>query len=381
MYMNSIYVRRYHRGHPWIFSNEIINKKDIQPDEDVVDIYRGRQFIGRGFYNPHSLIAVRIFSAEHQEFDKHFVDAMITKAFEYRSTFVTSKTFRLVYSESDGLPGLIIDRYDANYVVQINCLGMDRRRDLAVNSLLRFDPQSIYERSDTSPRVFEGLEQRTGLLYGTLKNPFPVDLDGLNFLVDIEQGQKTGFFLDLNAIRQETRSLSNNRKVLDLFCYTGAFACYAARGGARSVTGVDSSKTAIDLAKENCRLNGLKQITFIDADVFDYLRTDKYTYDLIILDPPSFAKSKKTLAAARRGYRDINTQAMKHLGREGILITTSCSHHLGEEDFRDILTKAATDAGVNLSIIHRATQGLDHPVLLNMPESRYLKCFFLKRIN
>ncbi|UCF71455.1 MAG: class I SAM-dependent rRNA methyltransferase [candidate division WOR-3 bacterium] len=378
--MNRVYIRRYHHGHPWIFSNEIINKKDITPDEDVVDIYRGRQFIGRGFYNPHSLIAVRSFSSEHKEFDEHFVDAMITKALEYRSTFVTNNTFRLVYSESDGLPGLIIDRYEANYVVQINCLGMDRRRDLVVNSLLRLDPQSIYERSDSSPRALEGLEQRNGLLYGALKNPFPVELDGMNFLVDIEQGQKTGFFLDLNAVRQKTRSLSNNRKVLDLFCYTGAFACYAAQGGAKSVTGVDSSKTAIALAKENCRLNGLKQIAFTHADVFEYLRTDKSTYDLIILDPPSFAKSKKTLAAARRGYRDINTQAMKHLGREGILITTSCSHHVSEEDFRDILTKAAIDAGVNLSIIHTATQGLDHPILLNMPESRYLKCFFLKHI-
>ncbi len=381
MLMNRVYIRRYHRGHPWIFSNEIINKKDIPADEDVVDIYQGRRFIGRGLYNRHSLIAVRSFSSEHQEFDEHFVDAMITKALEYRSTFVTNNTFRLVYSESDGLPGLIIDRYEANYVVQINCLGMDRRRDLAVNSLLRFDPQSIYERSDTSPRLFEGLKPRTGLLYGTLKNPFPVELDGLNFLIDVEQGQKTGFFLDLNAIRQKARALSNNRKVLDLFCYTGAFACYAAQGGAGSVTGVDSSKTALDLAKENCRINGLKQIAFIHADVFDYLRTDKSTYDLIVLDPPSFAKSKKTLAAARRGYRDINTQAMKHLGREGILITTSCSHHVSEEDFREILTKAAVDAGVSLSIIHSATQGLDHPILLNMPESRYLKCFFLKRIN
>jgi 23S rRNA (cytosine1962-C5)-methyltransferase len=377
--MSRVYISRHHRGHPWIFSNEIKTKKEIIPGEDIVDIYRGNKFLGRGFYNPHSLIAVRRFSSEPEEFDQQFVDTMITKALEYRSRFITNKSFRLVYSESDGLPGLIIDKYEANYVIQINCLGMDRQRDLVVNSLLRLHPQSIYERNDTSLRTLEGLQTRTGLLHGTLKEPVQIELDGLRFLVDIEKGQKTGFFLDLNAIRQKAGMFSSNRKVLDLFCYTGAFSCYATRAGATSTTGVDSSDTAIALARENCRLNKIEKAVFIHADVFDFLKTDKSTYDLIILDPPSFAKSRKSLVAARRGYKEINIQAMKRLSRGGILITTSCSHHVSEEDFCDILNKAAIDVGASLTIINRATQGLDHPILLNMPESHYLKCFFLQR--
>lgn len=379
--MNRVYIRRHHRGHPWIFSNEISNKKDVLPGEDVVDIYQNRKFVGRGFYNPQSLIAVRIFSSSPQEFDQHFIDAMISRALDYRSLSIRNTSYRLVYSESDGLPGLIIDRYETNYVIQINCLGMDRRRDLVVDSLLRFNPQSIYERSDTPLRPLEGLQTRTGLLHGKLDNPVLIELDGLRFLVDIANGQKTGFFLDLNAIRQKAELLSKNRKVLDLFCYTGAFACYAARGGATSTTGVDSSETAIALARENARINKSEKAVFIRADAFDFLRTDKSTYDLIVLDPPSFVKSRKTLPAAYRGYKEINIQAMKRLNSGGILITTSCSYHVSEDAFRDILYKAAIDARVNLTIVHRSTQGFDHPILLNMPESHYLKCFVLKRIN
>jgi 23S rRNA (cytosine1962-C5)-methyltransferase len=315
------------------------------------------------------------------EFDQHFVDTMITKAMKYRSPFITNRSFRLVYSESDNLPGLIVDKYESNYVMQINCLGMDQRREFIVHSLLKMNPESIYEKNDTPLRTLEGLEARAGLIHGQLKNPVPIELDGLTFLVDIESGQKTGFFLDLNDIRQQVRLFSRNRKVLDLFCYTGAFSCYAARGGATSTTGVDSSETAIALAMENCRINKMEKAVFIHADVFDFLRSDKSTYDLIILDPPSFARSKKTLAAARRGHKETNIQAMKHLNKDGILITTSCSHHISEEIFRDILSKSAVDAGVSLTIIHRTTQGFDHPILLNMPESHYLKCFFLKRVN
>jgi len=378
--MNRIYISRHHRGHPWIFSNEIKNKNDLVAGE-VVDIYRGRTFLGRGFYNPHSLIAVRRFSSKPQEFDQRFVDTMITEALQYRSPFITSKSFRLIYSESDNLPGLIVDKYESNYVIQINCLGMDERRELIVNSLLRMNPESIYEKNDAPLRALEGLQARAGLIHGQLKNPVPIELDGLRFLVDIESGQKTGFFLDLNDIRQKIRLFSGNRKVLDLFCYTGAFSCYAACGGATSTTGVDSSETAIALARENCRINKMEKTVFIHADVFDFLRSDTSTYDLIILDPPSFAKSKKTLVAARRGYKEINIQAMKHLNKDGILITTSCSYHISEEAFREILSKAAIDAGVSLAIISRASQGFDHPILLNMPESHYLKCFFLKRVN
>ena len=378
--MDRINVGRHHHGHPWIFSNEITNKKDTLPPAGIVDIYQGRRFLGRGFYNPHSLIAVRRFSNEAQEFDRQFVATMIMRALEYRTSFAGSKSYRLVYSESDGLPGLIIDRYDADYVMQINCLGMDERRDLVVESLMDLNPHSIYEKSDSSMRALEGLQTRKGLLRGQLKNPVQIELDGLTFLVDIENGQKTGFFLDLTDTRRAAGGLSRNRKVLDLFCYTGAFACYALRGGASEVTGVDSSETAIALARENCRLNGMDHAVFVREDVFDFLRNDRSTYDLIILDPPSFTRSKKMLHAALRGYKEINIQAMKRLNRDGLLVTTSCSHHVSEHDFRDVLINAASDAGVAMTVVHRTTQALDHPILLSMPESLYLKCFFLKRV-
>ncbi len=377
--MNKIYVGRLHKGHPWIFSNEITNEKDTLPPAGVVDVFQGRRFMGRGFYNPHSLIAVRRFSHEAQEFDRQFVDAKIMQALDYRAAFVDGNSYRLVYSESDGLPGLIIDRYDANYVIQINCLGMDERRDLVVESLINLNPLSIYEKSDSSMRALEGLQTRKGLLTGQLTSPLQIEIDGLTFLVDIENGQKTGFFLDLSDTRRAVKAFSRNRKVLDLFCYSGAFACYALQGGASDVIGVDLSETAIALARENSRLNGIDRAVFVRDDVFDFLRNDRSTYDLIILDPPSFTRSKKMLHSALRGYKEINIQAMKRLNRDGILVTTSCSHHVSERDFLDVLSKAAADAGVSMTVVHRTTQALDHPILLSMPESLYLKCFFLKR--
>ncbi|MBE0432710.1 class I SAM-dependent rRNA methyltransferase [candidate division WOR-3 bacterium] len=376
--MKSVSIKQHRRGHPWIFSNEVRKKEPIGPGE-IVDIYQGKRFLGRGFYHPHSLIAVRKFSNAVQEFAPPFVDAMIAKALEYRKAHVRTGSFRLVYSESDGLPGLIVDKYEATFVVQINCYGMDARRELVFNSLLKLGPDCIYERSDTSQRTLEGLEPRTGLVAGRLENPVGIELDGLAFQVDIERGQKTGFFLDLGDIRRKAEVLARGRKVLDLFCYTGAFSCYAARGDAVSVTGVDSSAAAVDLAIDHSRRNELKNTAFIRADAFDFLRYDKETYDLIILDPPSFTKSKKGLSSARRGYKEINIQAMKRLNRQGILITTSCSHHVSEEMFLQIIREAVHDAAVDLRVIDRATQSMDHPILVNMPESHYLKCLILQR--
>jgi 23S rRNA (cytosine1962-C5)-methyltransferase len=378
--MKNVNLRKHHREHPWVFSNEIKHKEDIEPGE-IINIYQGRSFLGRGFYNPHSLIAVRLFSSTEQEFDQQFIDEKVNKALELRMKFTKNNSFRLIYSESDGLPGLIVDKYENNYVIQINCYGIDKRRDMIINSLIRMTPGFIYERSDTQLRRLEGLEDKQGILYGTLANPVLIRQDGIPFLVDVERGQKTGFFFDLADIRKKVKEISKDRTVLDLFCHTGSFSLYAVHGGAIAVTGVDSSEPAIALAIENSKRAGIKLSKFICADAFDFLRNDRQLYEVIIVDPPSFAKSKKSLIAARRGYKEINLQAMKHLNRGGMLVTTSCSYHISEEGFQEILRKSAIDAGIGLRIIGRATQSLDHPILLNMPESHYLKCLFLQRID
>jgi 23S rRNA (cytosine1962-C5)-methyltransferase len=378
--MNRVQVRRHHRAHPWIFSNELMKKVQIQPGE-IVDIYHGSSFKGRGFYNPHSLIAVRRYSETKQEFDKSFVDALITKAFEDRKKHMKDTSFRLVYSESDGLPGLIVDKYEENFVIQIHCYGMDIRRDLIVRSLLGTHPEFIYDRSDTPLRKLEGLQPRKGLLHGLLVNPVLIKQDNIALLVDVENGQKTGFFFDLLDIRNKVKNISRGKRVLDLFCYTGAFSLYAASGGAHSIIGVDSSESAITLAIENSKINGITNTKFICAEAFNFLRNDNHLYDIIILDPPSFTKSKKSLVQARRGYKQINLEAMKHLNLGGILVTTSCSYHVREEIFQEIIRKAAVEAGISLRITDRATQSYDHPILLNMPESHYLKCFFLQRVD
>ena len=379
-YMLRINVKRRHKGHPWIFSNEITKKENIVPGE-IVEVYQGHTFLGQGFYNPHSLIAVRLFSTTHQEFNQQFINDTVDRALEFRNKITTENSFRLIYSESDGLPGLIVDKYEESFVIQINCFGMDMRRGMVIESLARMKPGFIYEKSDSQLRKLEGLESKQGLIFGTLEKPVLIKQDDFLFTVDIEQGQKTGFFFDLADIRRKVRDNSRDRNVLDLFCYSGSFSIYAVCGSAASVTGVDSSEPAIALAQENCRRNNMQDVRFVCDDAFDFLRNDRDCYDLIIVDPPSFTKSKRALAAARRGYKDINLLAMKHLNKNGVMVTTSCSYHLSEEDFKDVLHKSAIAAGIDLRITGRVTQSLDHPILLNMPETNYLKCLFLQRID
>ncbi len=376
--MHNVYLKKRHRGHPWIFSNEIRREEEIHPGE-IVKIYQGRTFLGRGFYNPHSLIAIRRFSITDQEFDQQFLDGRIDKALAYRRTWSKENSFRLVHSESDGLPGLIIDKYEDNFVVQINCYGMDQKRDMIIRSLARMDPGFIYEKNDTQLRKLEGLEPRQGLLYGELSNPVLIKQDDIPFFVDVEKGQKTGFFFDLADIRKYVKGISEGRKAIDLFCYSGSFTLYAARGGARSVTGVDSSQSAIAQAIKNCANAGITGMKFVCADAFNFLSHDDNFYDLIIVDPPSFTKSRKSIKMALRGYQKINLQAMNHLENGGFLVTTTCSYHITDNDFQELLRKAALEAGIKLNLRSRATQSLDHPILLNMPESHYLKCFVLQR--
>lgn len=373
--MKKAIVRRRHFNHPWIFSNEIVRVEDVAPGE-VVKVEERRKIIGTGFYNPHSLIALRLFSEIEEEFDKDFICEKLKKAKELRNSM--GESFRLVYSESDGLPGLIIDKYNDDYVVQINSLGMERHKETLYKILIEeYTPKGIYEKSDEALRKLEGLEPINKIVYGDIPELVEIEQDGLKFLVDIRNGQKTGFFFDQRENRQKIKELAKG-EVLDCFCYTGGFSVYATEKC--QVLGIDSSNRAIDLARQNANLNKLN-CNFECQDVFDALRkfvNNKKSFDTIILDPPSFTKSKKKKREALKGYKEINLQAMQLLSEGGLLFTSCCSYHISSPEFADMLRDAAADAKLRFIIIKQGRQSKDHPVLLNFPESDYLKSFFLQ---
>lgn len=376
--MKKVLIRTHRPGHPWIFSNELVKTRKDIPAGSVVELYRGRRFIGRGFYNPHSLIAIRKYTDAPEDFTAAFVERTIARADAYRRLFINENSYRMVFSESDGLPGLIIDKYDNGYVMQVNAQGMDVHKAHIVSTLEKYTPSFIYEKNDPYLRTLEGLDTQNTLLSGSLPTAVKIKQDDMHFLVDIEHGQKTGFFFDLALIRKRITTLAYGRRVLDLCCYTGAFSIYAARAGAGPVVAVDVSGPALETARENATMNSCSNIVFQQADVFDFLKSDTERYDLIILDPPSFTRSKRKTTDARRGYRDLNLQAMKKLNPGGYLVTTCCSYHIPDHEFLDVLQKAGNRAGLSLRIIGHETQALDHPILLTMPESHYLKCYFLQ---
>jgi len=378
--MEKISVRIHRPGHPWIFSNEVVTtRKDIPPGS-VVEVYRGRRFIGCGFYNPHSLIAIRKYTDAREDFTADLVERAIAAADAYRRQSVPNNSYRMVFSESDALPGLIIDKYSNGYVLQVNSQGMDRHKALVVDALAKYQPSFIYEKHDQYLRTLEGLDTHSTLLSGTLPASVEIHQDEMEFLVDVVHGQKTGFFFDLTAVRQRVKAIAYGRRVLDLCCYSGAFSIYAARGGAASVVAVDISEPALAMAGENAARNTCSNVVFQKADVFDFLKSDKNMYDLVILDPPSFTRSKRKTAEARRGYRDLNLQAMKKLTPGGHLITTCCSYHIPDHEFLQVLEKAGNRAGRTLRIVGHETQAPDHPVLLTMPETHYLKCYVLQAV-
>ncbi len=376
--MKRIYVRKIHHGHPWIFSNEIIRAQPQPEPGSVVGVFHKERFIGSGFYNPGSLIAIRLFSDKNTEFDRDFVAESLSKADQQRRP-LNEKSYRMVNSESDGLPGLVVDRYDSVYVIQIHALGIDQRKSAVIDALREYKPGAIYEKSQVHFRELEGLNTINGLLEGELNAPVMIEQDRVKFLVDIVDGQKTGFFFDLRDARRRFAEQAPGRKVLDLFCYTGGFANYAGKAGAESVLAIDSSQKALDLAAENVKLNELDRIEFRCCDVHDFFYTDKEKYDLIALDPPSFTRSRKNVRPAAKGYWAINRQAMKRLNEHGWLFTTCCSYHFSEEEFEKIVARAAADARTRFRIVERIAQASDHPVLLGMPESRYLKCLVLRK--
>jgi 23S rRNA (cytosine1962-C5)-methyltransferase len=373
--------------HPWIFSGAIERIEGDSADGDVVDVWNSHaRFIARGVINRRSQIVVRILSWNQDEVvDDEFWRARIERAISLRRTLVAdpqTDAYRLVHAEADGLPGLIVDRYGPWLVVQLLSLAVERHRTAIVTHLADLTaPQGILSRSDDPVREKEGLIPMTGPLWGEV----PPDLveiseNGFRFLVDIKLGHKTGFYLDQRENRRMAAPYFREAEVLNGFAYTGGFAVYAAASDASRIVNVDTSQDALELAERNMRRNGFgaREDVYAVADAFELLRTYRdhgWHFDAVVLDPPKFAASKSQVAAALRGYKDINLLGMKLLRPGGHLVTFSCSGAISPDLFQKVLYEAAVDAKRDVQIIERWGQGGDHPVLLTFPESQYLKGF------
>jgi 23S rRNA (cytosine1962-C5)-methyltransferase len=377
--------------HPWIFSGAVA---DVQPADtglgETVNIFdAGGKFIASAAYSPHSSIRARAWSWDSDiEIDRTFFESQLTRAISLRQeSKITGETnaYRLVHAESDGLPGLIVDRYGELLVVQHLSAGVERWREDIVDVLVELTGcAAVFERSDAEVRALEGLDHRVGPMRGA-DPPDQIQIieHGITYWVDVERGHKTGFYLDQRANRLLLRHLVQECEILDCFCYTGGFSLNALAGGAAQVTAVDASAEALALARQNQELNGFPQsrLEFVEADVFSLLRRYRdqgRNFDLIILDPPKFAPTAAHVERAARGYKDINLLAFKLLRPGGTLVTFSCSGGVSQELFQKILAGAALDAGMQAEIVQYLHQAADHPVALNFPEGAYLKGFVMK---
>lgn len=372
-------------GHPWIYANEIREPMKGFAPGGLIEARdpRGR-VLGFGFVNPRSLIAARILSRENATFDASFFADRIAAARKYRDRFRPGATsYRLCFGESDGLPGLVIDRFDDVYVVQSHAAGIDALLTPIVDGLVRaMSPRGVLFKLDSSSRTLEGLEPRLEVAYGELPDVLEVAMEGSRFLLDLRRGQKTGFFHDQAPNRAWLAAHASGARVLDMFSYVGAWALAAAKGGAREVLGVDASADAVGWAGANAKASGVSdRVRFERADAFEKLRDLEKAgtrYDVVVLDPPAFVKSKKTLDAGLKGYREINRRGFSLVERGGILVTASCSRHVSRETFLGVLLAAANDAKRDARIIAVGGQGPDHPIHLRIPETEYLKCVFLE---
>ena len=373
--------RRIARGHPWIFSNELKElPKDLVPGEIVDVLDSAGRFVGRGYANPRSLIAVRILTRKKEAIDRDFLRARIVAAREHRSAFGFGDSYRAVFSEGDGLPGLIVDKYADTLVIQSLTAGIDLMIEDVIAVLEeQYSPRAVVLRNDSGSRELEGLVKEKRVVRGEVAGPVEIEESGNSYLVDVLEGQKTGFFFDQRENRLALKDYVRNRRTLDCFCYVGAWALSAARFGAQEVIGIDSSEKAISLARDNAARNGLT-VQFKVADVFDELRVlekGRERYGCIILDPPAFVKSRSKVREALKGYKEINLRAMKLLDPDGILVTCSCSHHIDQELFREMLIDAAYSVGKRARILEMRSQARDHPILLAVKETQYLKCAIL----
>lgn len=380
----NIYLRRGREqrvlgGHPWVFRSDIEREDGAADGLPVRVLTSAGRFLAMAVYNPRSQISLRILSRRDEPIDGAFIRGRVRRALDYRRRFADLNSCRLIFAESDGLPAVIADKFGDVIVVQILCLGMERfKRDIVDALAQELSPRGIYERNDVPVRELEGLTQQTGLLFGEVPDRVEMQENGVRFLVDVKEGQKTGFFLDQKENRAAIAPFVSGMRVLDCFTHTGSFALHAAHYGAAEVTGVDISEHACACALENARLNGVEdRVRFECANAFDFLRahqTAKEQYDVVILDPPAFTKTRSAVEGALRGYKEINLRGMKLTRDGGFFITCSCSQHVTPDLFRGMLLEAQKDARVQLRQIEWRTQGRDHPILLASPETQYLKC-------
>jgi 23S rRNA (cytosine1962-C5)-methyltransferase len=372
------------RRHPWIFAGAIKQVDENPASGSTVDLLSSEgQFLARAFYSPTSQIRARVWTFKDEPVDKEFFRRKIKVALEMRQKLKVeslSNAYRLLHGESDGIPGLIVDRYDNVLVLQSLTTGSEFWKETIADILVEeTGVQNIYERSDADVRELEGLQPITGILRGEVPNaPLTITEYDLKFNVDIQQGHKTGFYLDQRVNRHRVGEFAKDRDVLNCFCYTGGFSIHALAGGAKSVLSVDSSADALALGKENIILNNLpaEKATWLEGDVFQLLRKfrdENRSFDMIILDPPKFAPTAAHAEKASRAYKDINLLAFKLLRHGGLLFTYSCSGGIDEALFQKIVASAALDAGANATIIEHLSQGSDHPVSLHFPEGAYLK--------
>jgi 23S rRNA (cytosine1962-C5)-methyltransferase len=368
-------------GHPWVFRSDIKRSEGVVPGSLVRVLGPEGRPLGYALYSARSEIRLRMVERSDQ-LPEDFLRGRLQAALRFRETVAPGvRTLRLVHGEGDGLPSLIVDRYEDHLVVQTLSQGMESRKERIVELLVELlAPKGILERNDPRVRTLEGLEQRVGLLYGEVPETVEVDEGGLRVQADLWRGQKTGLFLDQRENHQMIETYARGR-VLDAFAYQGGFALHAARH-ATEVLAADVSADALGRVAADAARNGLANVATREANAFDLLRELEHNgerFDTVVLDPPAFAKSKDAVEKAYRGYKEINLRALKILRPGGILVTCSCSYHVHEADFEELLADAASDANTTVTVVEKRRQGRDHPVLLGVPETYYLKCFVLKK--
>jgi 23S rRNA (cytosine1962-C5)-methyltransferase len=367
-------------GHPWIFGNEIGDEDGNYEPGDIVDVFSSNgSFVGRGYINPASQIKVRLLTRNQQEqINDEFFLNRITKAWNYRKKLGYIENCRLIFGEADELPALIIDKFNDYLVIQTLSLGIEKWKDAIVKALQTvFNPKGIYERNDVPVRELEGMKQQKGFLTEPFDTEIIINENGLKFHVDIENGQKTGYFLDQQDNRRAISQVVEGADVLEAFCYTGTFSMHAAKYGAKSVLGLDISDFAIQTARRNAALNGYEDICkFQHVNAFDVLKQwvkEGKRYDTVILDPPAFTKSRENIQKAVTGYKEINLRGMKLLKPGGFLVTASCTNLVPPELFLKTIEMAAKDARKTIRQVSWQTQAADHPILWNVPNTQYLK--------
>ena len=380
--------RRIRAGHPWIFSNEIDAVEGEPEGGAVVDVVDSRgAYLGRGYVNRHSLIAVRLLTRSRDPIDAGFFKKRIARALAWREEMLPgARTLRIVSSEGDFLPGLVVDRFEDVLAVQVTTLGMEARKDWIQAALLDvLEPRAMVLRNDSPMRKLEGLPLETGVWHGTYEPPVAIEVDGLRYEVDPLEGQKTGFYLDQRMNRRLLAGRVTGARVLDAFAYGGAWGLTALKEGAAHVTFLDRSEAALESARANVALNGFEsgRADYVVSDAFDALPRmveARQRFDTVVLDPPALVKSRTKLGAGLKGYRELNRRAMSLLPEGGWLFTNTCSHHVSPEDFLRVLGESARDAHRPFRFLEWGKQSPDHPILLASPETSYLKCAVLRAV-